>query len=371
MKIQYIYDWAGIEKSQAWSGTPYGLLTALKQYIETVDVDLSVPNSIRCKIHKRENLLAKLHNPNFRRYEIKQIGKLLDTALINMDDDDVILQYLEYFTKRLSSTFTYQDLSVDFLYRMRIEQNPLEKFTPLGSWIRTNEVKKRKEDADKFYKKCAGIFTMSQWLAKDLIENTGVSAEKVHPVGGGCNINISLIDHSKKQGNKFLFVGKDFDRKNGKLVCDAFRKLSSKYPEIELYIIGPNTCPEIQMASNIYFEGRKSYQELVRYYNMCDYFVMPSKFEAYGLVFAEALCFGLPCIGANRFAMPEFIQNGVNGFLLNDVASINELATLMEALYTSDHIVQNVIGDQSWYCEKYSWNTVAQRMVDVIHKREI
>ena len=43
--------------------------------------------------------------------------------------------------------------------------------------------------------------------------------------------------------------------------------------------------------------------------NLCDYFVMPSKFEAYGLVFAEALIYGLPCIGKKCYARPEFINN--------------------------------------------------------------
>lgn len=368
MKIRYIYDWGKTEKSLAWSGTPYSLMTSLQKFTDTIDVELHVSEEIRNQIKKRENLLDKLHNPNFRRYEIKIVSKLLNQYLTNISDRDVIIQYLEYMTKYVSSTYTYQDLSVDFLYRMRIEHNSLEKYTPLGAWIRTREVKKRKKEADKLYNKCAGIFTMSQWLAKDLIENTGVAPDKVHSVGGGCNIDVSSIDHSKKKGTRFLFVGKDFERKNGKLVCDAFRIFSEKHPEAELYIIGPNTCPEIEMCPNIHFEGRKTYQELIHYYNMCDYFVMPSKFEAYGLVFAEALCFGLPCIGANRFAMPEFIQDGQNGFLLNDIESANELSVLMEKLYITEKISQYVMEHQGYYCEKYSWDAVAKRMLKVINR---
>lgn len=368
MKIRHIYDWGKTEKALAWSGTPYSLLKSLQKRTETIDIDLVVPDKIRYKIKIREAVAGKLHNPNFRRYEIKFVSKLLDRYLSDMSEEDVIIQYLEYITKQVSSTYTYQDLSLDFLYRMRIEHDSMEKYTPVGSWIRTSEIKKRKKEADKLYKKCAGIFTMSQWLAKDLIENTRVDSDKVHPVGGGCNIDVAKIDHSKKLGTRFLFVGKDFERKNGKLVCDAFSIFSRKYPEVELYIIGPKACPEIQMCPNIHFEGKKTYQELVHYYNMCDYFVMPSKFEAYGLVFAEALCFGLPCIGANRFAMPEFIQDGQNGFLLNDIESADELSLLMEKLYITKSISRYVMDHQGHYCEKYSWDAVAERMLKVINK---
>ena len=59
-----------------------------------------------------------------------------------------------------------------------------------------------------------------------------------------------------------------------------------------------------------------SYEESAKYFNLCDFFVMPSRFEAYGLVFPEALIFGLPCIGKNICAVPEFIQDGENGKVL-------------------------------------------------------
>ena len=44
---------------------------------------------------------------------------------------------------------------------------------------------------------------------------------------------------------------------------------------------------------------------------------MPSYFEAYGLVFAEALTYGLPCIGRDKFAMSEFIEDGCTGRLIS------------------------------------------------------
>ena len=52
------------------------------------------------------------------------------------------------------------------------------------------------------------------------------------------------------------------------------------------------------------------------YYNICDVFVLPSRFEAFGIVFVEALCYGLPCIGRNLMEMPNLIQNNETGLLI-------------------------------------------------------
>ena len=56
---------------------------------------------------------------------------------------------------------------------------------------------------------------------------------------------------------------------------------------------------------------------------MCDVFCMPSYFEAYGLVFVEALTFGLPCIGRNCYEMPYFIEDGKTGLLLNVISKFS------------------------------------------------
>ena len=121
-----------------------------------------------------------------------------------------------------------------------------------------------------------------------------------------------------------------------------------------------------KITDNIIFLGRLTHDELVQYYNLCDYYVMPSIFEAYGLVFVEALCFGLPCIGNNICAMPEFIQDGQNGLLIyqNDV---NELATAMEKmLIDGPAMARYVQENRDYYIDKYSWDSVADRIMQVL-----
>ena len=95
---------------------------------------------------------------------------------------------------------------------------------------------------------------------------------------------------------------------------------------------------------------------------------MPSRHDAYGLVFVEALCFGLPCIGKNICAMPEFIQHGKNGYLLEQ-DDVQELRGLMEKLLLEGSpMAAAVQADREYYLKKYSWDTVADRIIQVLQK---
>ena len=79
---------------------------------------------------------------------------------------------------------------------------------------------------------------------------------------------------------------------------------------------------------------------------------MPSYFEAYGLVFVEALSFGLPCIGRNCYEMPYFIEEGQTGLLLTN-EDANELAALMERLLKDEKMKENVKAKRDYYLKEY------------------
>lgn len=285
-------------------------------------------------------------------------------------DGTPVFAFSECVSRRIKDTYCYQDLSVDYLLRLRKEGHPAASYA-LKKVIPTFLVERKNKKAKAFYENCAGVFTMSEWLRKDLVERTGLPASKVHHVGGGSNIDVSRIDCSRKEGNRFLFVGKVWDLKNGDLVVESFKRLCAAHPEQNplLYIAGPEKMPAgIEGHENIIYLGRLSYDQLIEYYNLCDYFVMPSRHDAYGLVFVEALCFGLPCIGKNICAMPEFIQHGKNGYLLQH-DDAQELLGLMENLLLNGaSMAQAVQSDRAYYLETYSWDSVADRIMDVLRR---
>lgn len=103
--------------------------------------------------------------------------------------------------------------------------------------------------------------------------------------------------------------------------------------------------------------------------NSCDIFCMPSYYEAYGLVFIEALVYGLPCIGRNCYEMPYFIEDGNTGLLI-DKDDPEDLAKKMAALLEDYSFAERVREKRDWYVNEYSWDTVANRINCVINRHQ-
>lgn len=351
--MYYLANWGKI-REKAWSGTYYGLFNALSQIPEINIKDIPLYKPIisnvlqKLKIKKRDYEISNII------YNRKKIGSSCD--------NDVVLQFSEIINN--DNSYIYQDLSVSYI--KFLYENNKELLCLMGnSDVSEKYLNKRLEMQSNYYSKCKGIFTMGQWLKEDLINRCGISPEKVYHVGGGTNINISLIKELPKTNNKILFVGRDFKRKGGYIVYDAFKILKQEKKDAELYVAGPISNPIENPIEGYIFLGDCSYRKVSQLYNMCDIFCMPSYFEAYGLVFVEALIFGLPCIGRNCYEMPYFIDDEQTGFLLKNDDPF-ELAQLMKRLLNDSTIKKNVLDRKRWYIQEYSWNTVAQRIKEVI-----
>ena len=357
----YMLSCWGDDKQRTWSGTNWGLYTALRKKVPVIDVNLadfkpSVLERIKRKLGKQ--VPADLDLSSIYRQQ---------AALNNKTWEGVVLQFAEVREDTLlAPTFIYQDLSVDYVHYM--SWNLPDIFSCSNyQMVAPQYIEERRAMQNNYYiNHCHGIFTMGHWLADDLIQRTGIVPEKVHVVGGGINLDSGMIIDGPKTRNKVLFVGRDFVRKGGPLTLQAFRMLRSRIPDAELYVAGPSRDPmEGEQLPGYHFMGECSHTELSRLFNLCDVFCMPSVFEAYGLVFIEALCYGLPCIGRNRYEMPYFIEDGKTGRLLKGDGA-EELCNCMVEVLEKEAYFKTVKSRRQSYLEQYSWDTVVERMISIM-----
>lgn len=357
LKIYFLVEWLK-NKPKTWSGTNWGLYAALLQKALVKDINLN------------KNFIERVSGRIWSLFDmgIAKIKRQRNYAhrVIGNDEEGKVFQFAEVlFDSSHLKTYIYQDLSVSYIEYMAKYIPKVFAVSAFGH-LSIKAIERRALIQNEYYLKCSGIYTMGKWLANDLVERCGISSSKVHHVGGGINLDKTLIDDGKKEGNKLLFVGRDFRRKGGLLCYDAFCHLKRMRPDVEFYVAGPSTNPfPKNKVSGYYFMGDCDSQKLATLFNLCDVFVMPSYFEAYGLVFIEALTFGLPCIGRNVYEMPYFIENGETGYLL-DKDDVDELANLMDQLLCDERIKQNVKNKRDWYINEYSWDTVAERIIKVM-----
>ncbi len=362
-KLYYICQW-GNDREKAWSGTYLSLFNNLKDKLELVDVPIN--QSLFIKIRNAMVRRGWFFKYDFSYSALKNQGK--KTIYSIYDSDFCTLQFAELPMRRNIHYYIYLDMCAQYIEEVLLTDPMMEKH-----YFRKNAdikaLRKRCETQNIFLKNCAGIFAMSEWLAKYIVERLEVNPERVHCVKAGVEIDISRL-HPDRKGNKILFVGKDFDAKGGYLMVEAFKILRKKYmKEAELYIIGPSTNPLKENVPGIIYKGYIPAEQVLQYYNICDIFCMPSYVDAFGKVFVEALCSGLPCIGRSVLAMNEIIEDGVNGYLINE-DNPEVLASKMYDLLKSETIKQYVDEHRLEWQKQYSWDNVASLMANIIKQDE-
>ncbi|MCW3779549.1 glycosyltransferase family 4 protein [Levilactobacillus namurensis] len=219
---------------------------------------------------------------------------------------------------------------------------------------------------ENFYSLNTHIFTMSHWLEK-FLKSQG--KYDVHYVGAGANIPAITQNNILRNNHTALFIGHDFYRKGGDIVIEAFKKLHTEDPKFRLIIAGPEEIPnKYQNISGMQFLGPINYSQVSRLMKQATFFVMPSRFEAFGLVFVEAMENGLPIIARNCFEMPYFVKEG-SGILINPGNDeIQQTYQAMKEIF--NNLIFQKMAEQkaNEITESYSWDSVAKRMLQIIQK---
>jgi glycosyltransferase involved in cell wall biosynthesis len=96
---------------------------------------------------------------------------------------------------------------------------------------------------------------------------------------------------------------------------------------------------------------------------------MTSRYEPFGNAFLEAMAYGLPCVGADRCAMPEIIDAGRTGLLVPPEDPVALARALREL--ADDPGRAQAMGEAGFgrLHERFTWDVVTGRIVDEIEAR--
>lgn len=210
------------------------------------------------------------------------------------------------------------------------------------------------------YENASRIFTRSSDVSADLVNHYAIPAEKVVCARFGTN---ARVDPGFKPANdgyanqRILFIGRDWERKGGPALLQAFSEVRESHPAAELVIVGAK--PEITMP-NCRVLGDMPMDRLSALYASASIFCVPSLSEPFGVVFLEAMMHRLPVIASRIGALPDMVQEGVTGRLVtpNDPSSLAR--SLIELLADAD--LCRRMGDAGYAhaASNYSWKKVGE-----------
>lgn len=140
-----------------------------------------------------------------------------------------------------------------------------------------------------------------------------------------------------------LFVGRNFKLKGVKTVIKSIAILGLENKNVKVLIAGKGNPSVYQrlakkhgIEKKIIFAGEHSHME--KFYAAGDIFVFPTLYDPFANVCLEAMACGLPVITTMMNGAAEIIEDGKNGYVMNDYQSSYELADKISDMISSGSI---------------------------------
>lgn len=256
------------------------------------------------------------------------------------------------------------DSSSNYLF-LRDYINWSERRIRLGYFLRRKLFELfRVVDADTNPEGAKKIIVFSKF-ALSLHKKLGVSYTDMDVIQPGLPKR-KILSKRKDESVNVLFVGIWFERKGGLLLIKAFERLSMKYKNIKLTIIGE--VPKRYKLSYSSSEGEKATESrseiessrlrsnnieqlnfvpreklMTEFFPNADIFVLvPPKVEGFGFAVLEAMSFGIPVIVSRVCALPELVEDNKTGFVIKP-NSLTDLTFNLERLI-KDKVLREKMG---------------------------
>ena len=229
------------------------------------------------------------------------------------------------------------------------------------------EAIRRREDG--VYAGARRIFTMSHMVERSFRDDFAYPVERLMTVH--CAPNIPFPEPASEERPDggpptVLFVGRDFERKGGPLLLEAFAAVRRSVPGARLRFVGckpPDTPPP--WADFIGFQSRDTEagrEAMDRFYRTASAYCLPTRFEPFGTSFVEAMGYGLPCVGPDAWAVPEIIVDGKTGYLVppEDPSALAD--ALARVLADPPHARRMGAAGRTRALEHFTWPIITSRM---------
>ena len=163
-----------------------------------------------------------------------------------------------------------------------------------------------------------------------------------------------------------LYAGRLVEEKRVHLILKAFKEVEAKNGKALLVIVGGGKDESAlrEMAASLSLQRVDwrpiaSRQDLSLMLNAADATVIASEHEGIPTIAMESLACGTPVVSTPVGIVPEIVEDGVNGYIVNDVSALPGI--MEKALATSSSLSNNCAES----VKRFSWESVAKEVMAV------
>jgi glycosyltransferase involved in cell wall biosynthesis len=163
-----------------------------------------------------------------------------------------------------------------------------------------------------------------------------------------------------------ISVGRMAPEKNLEQVLRTYESLRLTDTQLKLVMVGDGPLREQfqQRHPNIIFPGMLSQTELAAYYASSDLFVFPSQTETFGNVTLEALASGIPVLAFDCAAARDWVQHGINGWLVPENNS-DGFVDQAVAIFKTPNLLEQVTFSTRQQVVHLDWDQIAEQVESV------
>lgn len=226
-------------------------------------------------------------------------------------------------------------------------------------------------------------------LATNYIKDKGI--ENVTTIGVGLDLDNLLRDSESIEENEFikeikeiknstlfLYIGVLEERRNILFLLEVFQKVSKQIENSKLIIIGKGKqnyvamCKEklieLGLENDVIYREKLKQKYMPAIYQASDAFLLPTRYEIFGMVLLEAMYYGLPVFTTYNGGSSTLINNE-NGIIIENTDCNEWSKKIVKVL--SDKKECDAIGEKAHRTveKNYTWDALANKFLSVYEKR--
>ena len=184
--------------------------------------------------------------------------------------------------------------------------------------------------------------------------------------------------------NYVFWVGRFDTNKGLDYLLRAFATIVNKNKDLFLVIGGGSKKPKARekklkenlrdiinknfLQNRVFFTGYIKDKLIPSYYRKAKFFVLPSKFEPFGMTGAEAMASGTALIASNRSGLRKFLKNKENCLIVNP-SNKKDLGWALQVLNRNDSFRKKIAkGGMQLAKEEFSWLKIADKSIKFYHR---
>jgi glycosyltransferase involved in cell wall biosynthesis len=225
--------------------------------------------------------------------------------------------------------------------------------------------------------RAALLLYMSEWAAAVAVQTYTLDPGKVKvlPVGPSLDPRFSLdavrtlVARRPCDRCQLVFLGLEWDRKGGPLAVDVARRLNEAGLPTTLTVIG--TIPNLESPYPVWLRATgfldqeipEQRDRLIRILSDSHFLVVPSRAEAFGIIFGEASAFGVPSLSTRVGGITTAIHDDVNGMTFPITAGPQPYCDFILAHFTDFLKYQTLaLATFADYQARLAWPVITQQL---------